>query len=208
VSKLGVLVSGSGSNLQALIDAVAAGRVPGSIEVVISNRAGVYALERAARAGIPTATLSHKDYTSREAFDAAVVERLRQSGVQWVICAGFMRIVTNVLLDAFPYRVINLHPSLLPAFPGVDSGRQAFEYGVKQTGCSVHFVTLDMDTGPLIAQTPVPILDGDTLETLMQRIHAAEHATLVDVVKALCEDRVVLEPRDGQRPRVRVRPAP
>jgi phosphoribosylglycinamide formyltransferase 1 len=204
VTKLGVLVSGSGSNLQALIDAVAVGAVRGSIELVISNRPGVFALERAQKAKIPTATLSHKDYASREEFDAAIVSELRAKGVQWVVFAGFMRLVTNVLLDAFPYRVVNLHPSLLPAFPGVDAGRQAFEYGVKMTGCSVHFVTQEMDTGPIIAQTPVPVLESDTLGSLMERIHAAEHRTLVDVVAALCDGRVELD-TTAARPKVRVR---
>lgn len=205
MTKLCVLVSGSGSNLQALIDAIAAGKLHASIELVISNRSGVYALERAAKAGIRTLVVSHKDYPSREAYDAALVGHLREAGAQWIVFAGFMRIVTRVLLDAFPYRIVNLHPSLLPAFPGVDAGRQAFEYGVKQTGCSVHFVTLDMDTGPILAQTPVPVLDTDDLETLMQRIHAAEHVTLVDAVAALCDGRVMLDASGQGRPKVRVR---
>lgn len=205
MTKLCVLVSGSGSNLQALIDAIAAGKLHASIELVISNRSGVFALERAAKAGIRTLVVSHKDYPSREAYDAALVRHLNETGAQWIVFAGFMRIVTHVLLDAFPYRIVNLHPSLLPAFPGVDAGRQAFEYGVKQTGCSVHFVTLDMDTGPILAQTPVPVLDTDDLETLMQRIHTAEHVTLVDAVAALCDGRVTLDDSGQGRPKVRVR---
>lgn len=204
MSRLGVLVSGNGSNLQALIDACASGRIKGSVAVVISNRADAYALERASKAGIATQVLSHKAYPSREAFDAAIVEVLRRERVEWVLFAGFMRLVTPVLLDAFPDRVLNIHPSLLPAFPGVDAGRQAFEYGVKQTGCTVHLVTHEMDTGPIIAQTAVAVREDDSLDALMQRIHAAEHQTYVAVAAALCEGRIELD-HSFTRARVRVR---
>lgn len=206
--RLGVLVSGDGSNLQALIDAIARREIRGEIAVVISNRPGVRALNRAAEAGIPAVCVSHREYASREAFDQRVVEELRARGVQWVVLAGFMRMLTSVLLDAFPHRVINLHPSLLPAFPGVDAGKQALDYGVRVTGCTVHLVSLEMDSGPIVAQTPVEVRDGDDEHSLMQRIHAAEHATLVAVVRALGEGRVEITPVAGSRgARVRMRPA-
>lgn len=206
--RLGVLVSGDGSNLQALIDAIARREIQGEIAVVISNRPGVRALSRAAEAGIPAVAVSHREYPSREAFDQRVVEELRARGVQWVVLAGFMRLLTGVLLDAYPHRVINLHPSLLPAFPGVDAGKRALDYGVRVTGCTVHLVSLEMDSGPIVAQTPVEIRDDDDEHSLMQRIHAAEHQTLVAVVRALGEGRVEVTPVEGPRgARVRVRPA-
>lgn len=204
--RLGVLVSGNGSNLQALIDAVDEGTIAADIAVVISNKADAFALSRAKRVGVPAITVAHREYPTREAFDERVVRELRAHDVDWVVFAGFMRIVTSVLLDAYPSRVINLHPSLLPAFPGVDAGRQALEYGVRVTGCTVHLVTQDMDSGPIIAQTPVVVRDDDDLESLMTRIHAAEHETLVGVVKALAEGRLSVEPdAAGGRTRVRVR---
>lgn len=202
--RLGVLVSGNGSNLQALIDAVSDGRIAAEIAVVISNRASAHALARAEQAGIPAVVVPHGEFTSREAFDQRVVDELRARDVDWVVFAGFMRLVTSVLLSAYPLRVINLHPSLLPAFPGVDAGRQAFEYGVKLTGCTVHLVTQDMDSGPIIAQTAVAVRPDDDLESLMTRIHAAEHETLVAVVQAVAEGRVEVE-SDGRRDRARVR---
>lgn len=207
MTRLGVLVSGNGSNLQALIDATKSGVIPGEIAVVISNKPNVRALERAKTAGIENLVLSHKSHDSREAYDGALVELLRARNVQWVVLAGFMRLISNVLLEAYEHRIVNIHPSLLPAFPGLDAGKQAFEHGCKVTGCTVHFVTQVMDSGPIIAQTPVEILDDDSLDSLMTRIHAAEHATLVQAVRALCEGRVELLPApQGGRSRVRVRP--
>lgn len=205
--RLGVLVSGNGSNLQALIDAIADGTIPGEISVVISNEPGVRALERAALAGIETVCIPHREFATRKAFDAQLVTELRQRSVDWVVFAGFMRLVTPVLLDAYPLHVVNLHPSLLPAFPGVEAGRQAFEHGVKVTGCTVHLVTPDMDAGPILAQTPVDVRDSDDLEALMARIHTAEHHTLVEVVRAMCQGRVELDDSEAARgPRARVRP--
>ncbi len=207
MARLGVLVSGSGSNLQALIDATKSGTLDASIAVVISNKPGVRALERAEQAGIEALTVSHRDFSSREAFDQRVVDELSERGVDWVVFAGFMRLVTPVLLGAYENRIINLHPSLLPAFPGVDAGRQALEYGAKVTGCTVHLVSLEMDSGPIIAQTAVEVRQDDSLDSLMERIHAAEHRTLVSAVQAACQGRLELEPR-GRRVRVRVRPQP
>ncbi len=206
MARLGVLVSGNGSNLQALIDARDSGALDATIAVVISNKPGVRALDRAERAGIEAVCVPHRDFATREAFDERVVSELRQRDVDWVVFAGFMRLVTPVLLGAFENRIINLHPSLLPAFPGVDAGRQALEYGVKVTGCTVHLVSQEMDSGPIIAQTPVLVKEDDDLDNLMERIHAAEHRTLVEAVQAACDGRLELA-RRGERVVVSVRPA-
>jgi len=205
---LGVLVSGSGTNLQAILDAVAEGRIDARVRIVVSNKPNVLALERAARANVPTQVLSHRDYANREAFDEALVATLREAGVDLVVLAGFMRILTPRFLDAFPDRVVNIHPSLLPAFPGVDSQKQAFDYGVKIAGCTVHFVDAGTDTGPIIAQAAVPVLDEDDAESLRRRILEQEHELLVSVLGWLSEGRVELV-RDaaGGRTRVRVRGA-
>ncbi|MDB4936458.1 MAG: Phosphoribosylglycinamide formyltransferase, partial [Labilithrix sp.] len=172
---LGILVSGSGTNLQAVIDAVESGRLHARIGVVIANVATAKALDRARAAKIPTVVVDHKAYPSREAFDAAVVEVLRAHGTKCVVLAGFMRIITRVLLDAFPHRVVNIHPALLPAFPGVHAQAQALAYGVRVTGCTVHLVDTGTDTGPILAQATVPVLDGDDEEMLRQRILVKEH---------------------------------
>lgn len=203
---LGVLVSGSGSNLQAILDAIAEGRLDARVRVVISNKAGVLALDRAARANVPTKVLLHREFPDRESFDAALVEVLREAGVDLVVLAGFMRLVTPRFLDAFPGRIINIHPSLLPAFPGIDSQKQAFDYGVKITGCTVHFVDRGTDTGPIIAQAAVPVLDGDDAETLRLRILEQEHRLLVSAIGWFAEGRVeLIHDEAGGRPRVRTR---
>lgn len=198
-TKIAVLVSGNGSNLQALIDAAQVDILHAEIVLVISNKAGAFALERASRAGIPHVCLPHRQFPTREAFDAAVVAELQQHHVQWVVFAGFMRLVTDVLLDAFPERIINIHPSLLPAFPGTDAIGQALDYGVKVTGCTVHLVTTDMDAGPVIGQNPVKVEEGDTLETLGARIHAAEHELLVRCVEHAVTGRIEVVQRGLRR---------
>jgi phosphoribosylglycinamide formyltransferase-1 len=205
---LAVLVSGRGSNLQAILDAVASGRLEARLRLVLSNKPGVQALARAERAGVPTRVLSHRDFATREAFDAALVEVLRAAGAEWIVLAGFMRVLTDRFLSAFPGRVVNIHPSLLPAFPGVRSQQQALDYGVKVSGCSVHFVDSGTDTGPIIGQRAVPVLDGDDEAMLSARILEQEHLLLVEVLRALAEGRVVVEPApQGGRRRVRVLPA-
>jgi phosphoribosylglycinamide formyltransferase-1 len=201
---LGVLVSGSGTNLQAVIDAVASGRLRATIGVVLSNVASAKALDRARAAGLTTVVVDHKAHPSREAFDAAVVELLRSHGVSCVVLAGFMRIITATLLDAFPQRVVNIHPSLLPAFPGVHAQAQALKYGVRVTGCTVHLVDGGMDTGPILAQATVPVLDGDTEETLRDRILVKEHELLPEVLQWLADDRVSVVTEVGGRPRIRI----
>ena len=203
---LGVLVSGSGTNLQAILDAIAAGNLDARIAVVVSNVEGAGALARAASAGVATAVVAHGAYPDRRSFDAAVVDRLRENGVDVVVLAGFMRLVTDVLLDAFPMRIVNVHPALLPAFPGVHAQRQALAYGARVSGCTVHFVDRGTDTGPIIAQAAVPVRDDDDEEALRLRILAEEHALLPRVLQWLAEGRVHVEPAalPSGRPRVRV----
>jgi phosphoribosylglycinamide formyltransferase-1 len=204
---LGVLVSGSGTNLQAILDAIAGGALHARMAVVVSNVAGARALARAQAAGVEAVVVDHKSYGAREAFDAAVVEVLRAQGVELVVLAGFMRLLTHVLLDAFPLRVVNVHPALLPAFPGVDAQKQALDYGVRVTGCTVHLVDQGTDTGPVIAQAAVPVLEGDDVESLRKRILAREHELLPLVLQWFAEGRVAVEPVAGGRARVHVRGA-
>ena len=205
VISVGVLVSGSGTNLQAILDAVHERKLDARVAVVVSNVAGALALERARSAGVPAVVVDHKSFADRSAFDAAVVERLRQHGVELVVLAGFMRLLTPVLLDAFPMRIVNVHPALLPAFPGVHGVRQALAYGVRVAGCTVHFVDRGTDTGPIIAQTAVPVLEGDDEATLAARILEKEHELLPRVLQWISEGRVSVETTPGARPRIRVR---
>lgn len=203
---LGVLISGSGTNLAAILAAIARGELDARVHVVVSNKADAQGLSRAEAAGVPARVVSHKDYGSREAFDEAVVAALREAGVEWVVLAGFMRVVTPVLLDAFKDRVINIHPALLPAFPGVDAQAQALRYGVKITGCTVHFVDAGVDTGPVIAQEALPVLEGEDRPSLAARLLEREHALLVRVLGLLSAGRVrIVEPAEvGARRRVAI----
>jgi phosphoribosylglycinamide formyltransferase 1 len=194
--KTGVLASGSGTNLQALIDAWKAGALaPAELVVVGANIAGCLALERAQMAGIEAFVLSHKDFAAREDFDRALVAELHKRGVELVVLAGFMRVLTGAFLDAFPLRVINIHPALLPAFPGVHAQKQAIDYGVKLAGCTVHFVDKGTDTGPIIAQAAVPVLPGDDEASLGKRILGEEHRLLPAVVRAVASGQVSVEGR-------------
>ena len=170
-----VLVSGTGTNLQSLLDAAADPGYPARIAVVVSNVPGVRALERAALAGVATRVLPHQGYPDRAAYDRALVETIAPFGCRIACLAGFMRLVGPTFLRAFPAGVLNVHPALLPSFPGLHSHRQALEHGVKVTGCTVHLVDEGTDTGPIVAQAAVPVLDGDTEESLQQRIQEQEH---------------------------------
>lgn len=190
--KIGVLVSGNGSNLQAIIDRIEDGTLPARIACVISNKADAFALERARRHGIPTNVLDHRAHAGREAYDAALVELLNSHGVGLVVLAGFMRIVTPVLLGAFPHAVLNIHPALLPAFPGLHAQRQALQYGVKVSGCTVHFVDEGTDTGPIIIQAVVPVLDDDSEETLSARIQKEEHRIYPEAVNLFAQGRLTV----------------
>jgi phosphoribosylglycinamide formyltransferase 1 len=204
--RLGVLVSGNGSNLQAILDAIARDELDASVELVISNVPGVRALQRAEVAGVRAIALPHRQFGSREAFDARVLEELRAAGVEWVVLAGFMRLLTPGFIDGYRHRIVNIHPALLPSFPGTHAIEQALGYGVKVTGCTVHLVDDGaVDGGPIIDQRVVPIESDDTLDTLEPRIHAAEHALYVDVLRAIAEGRVLVQPGAGnERTRVRL----
>jgi len=193
--KIGVLASGSGSNLQSIIDNCESGKLPVEIACVISNNVAAFALERARKHGIPALHIDHRIFTGREAYDAALVETLHEYGVELVVLAGFMRIITPVLLDAFPSAVMNIHPALLPAFPGIHAQRQAIDYGVKVSGCTVHFVDAGTDTGPIIIQAAVPVMEGDTEETLSARIVTEEHSIYPEAIRLFAEGRLKVEGR-------------
>lgn len=193
--KIGVLVSGSGSNLQSILDACAAGRLKARVVCVISNVADAYALERAQAAGVPALHLDHRAHSGREAYDQALVTTLREFGAELVAMAGFMRIITPVLLDAFPMAVMNIHPALLPAFPGLHAQRQALEYGVKVAGCTVHLVDPGTDTGPIIMQAAVPIVEGDTEQTLSARIQKEEHRIYPEAINLFAAGRLSVNGR-------------
>ncbi|HBS57695.1 MAG TPA: phosphoribosylglycinamide formyltransferase [Firmicutes bacterium] len=197
--RIGVLVSGRGSNLQAIIDAVRAGWLPVEIGVVISDKPEAYALERARRADIPAVVIERGSYESRGAFEQAMLAALAAAGVELITLAGFMRILSGDFTARYAQRVINIHPALLPAFPGLHAQAQALAYGVKVTGCTVHFVDEGMDTGPIILQAAVPVEEDDTEETLSQRILTQEHRLYPLALQLLAEGRIKVE---GRRVRI------
>lgn len=184
---LGVLISGRGSNLQAIIDAIRDGRLDASIAVVVSNKPAAAGLDRARDAGIPTVTLSHRGYPSREAFDLALVHVLREAGVDLVCLAGFMRLLSPAFISAFAGRILNIHPALLPAFPGLDAQAQALAHGVKITGATVHFVDAELDAGPIVMQAAVPVFDGDTVDGVAARILVEEHRIYPDAIQRVLD---------------------
>lgn len=193
---IAVLVSGSGSNLQAIIDAIEDGRVPAEIRVIVCNRPHAQAIERAERHGIPCEVIEHAAFPSRAAFDERVVEVLRDKGVELVCLAGFDRLLSSTFVAAFPGRILNIHPALLPAFPGMNAQRQALEYGVRITGCTVHVVDEKMDHGPIVIQAAVPVYSDDTVESISERILAEEHRIYPEAVCLFAEGRIRL---DGRR---------
>lgn len=190
--KIGVLLSGSGTNLQAIIDAVSHDGLPVQIVCVVSSRPDAYGIERAQAAGIPTLVLNRDAYADPLAADRRIVDELRAAGAAYAVMAGYMRKVTNVMLDAFPNRVLNLHPALLPSFKGAHAIRDAYDAGVKVTGITVHFANEDYDKGPIVAQRVVEVREGDKLEDLEARIHESEHALYPFVLRLLAEDRVAV----------------
>lgn len=192
---IGVLVSGSGSNLQAIIDAVESGSLRCAIKVVISNRPGAFAVERARKHGIPVEIITRDEFPEREAYDTELARRLKAHGVGLVVMAGFMRLITCRMLDAFPMRIINIHPSLLPAFPGLDVQKKTIEHGVRFSGCTVHFVDAGLDSGPIIIQAVVPVKDSDTVESLSKRILAEEHRIYPLAIQLYAEGRLRIEGR-------------
>ena len=192
---LGVLASGRGSNLQAILDAIDAGRCPARVAVVVSDRKDALALERGRRAGASTVHLDPKAYPDRVAFDEAVAEVLHQHAAELVCLAGYMRVLSVELVRRFPGRILNVHPALLPAFPGLHAQRQAHEHGVKVAGATVHFVDDGVDTGPIVLQSAVPVRDDDTEETLAARILVEEHRLYPEAVRLYAEGRLRIEGR-------------
>jgi phosphoribosylglycinamide formyltransferase 1 len=195
--KLGVLVSGRGSNLQAIIDNIEKGLLPAEIVIVISDQPDAYSLERARKHNIPAIHISAKGFRGkRDEYDALLVTEFRKKNVELVCLAGFMRIITPTLIKAFPNRILNIHPALLPAFPGLHVQKAALDHGVKFSGCTVHFVDEGMDTGPIIIQAVVPILDNDTVDSLSERILKQEHNIYSRAINLYAEGRLKI---DGRR---------
>jgi phosphoribosylglycinamide formyltransferase-1 len=192
---IAVLASGSGTNLQSIIEAVESGRVPAEIRLVLSNRPAAEALERARRHAIPAELVDHKAFATRQAFDEKLVAILRERGVELVCLAGFDRLISPSFVAAFPDRILNIHPALLPSFPGLHGQRQAIEYGVKIAGATVHFVDEKTDHGPIVIQAAVPVLDDDTEETLRDRILTEEHRIYPEAIRLFAEGRLRIEGR-------------
>ncbi|MEW6296239.1 MAG: phosphoribosylglycinamide formyltransferase [Thermodesulfobacteriota bacterium] len=187
---IGVLISGSGTNLQAIIDAIARGALDAEIRVVISNRGDAYGLTRAQHHHLPTQVISHRDFATREAFETELIKRLQDARVDLVVLAGFMRVLSPVFIRAFPQRIMNIHPSLLPAFPGIHAQRRALERGVRIAGATVHFVDEEVDHGPIIIQAAVPVYADDTEDTLSARILAQEHRIYPRAIQLFAEGRI------------------
>ncbi|MGH7815341.1 MAG: phosphoribosylglycinamide formyltransferase [Candidatus Binataceae bacterium] len=188
--KLGVLISGTGTNLQAIIDAIGRGELKAEIRLVISNRPDAPGLDRARRHGIETATIDHRGFSSREDFDRALVAALNERGVELIVCAGFMRLLSHVMLEAFPNRIMNIHPGLLPSFPGTHAQHDAIERGVRVAGCTVFFLAPGVDDGPIIVQAAVPVLPGDGEERLAARILEQEHRIYPQAIRWFQEGRL------------------
>jgi len=191
--KIGVLISGSGTNLQAIIDAIAAGKVNAQIVKVLSSRPDAYGLKRAEEAGIPTVALNRDVYKNAGAANKMIADEMLEAGAEYLVMAGYMRMVGAAVLDAFPDRVVNLHPALLPSFVGAHAIQDAFDAGVKVTGVTVHFANAEYDKGPIIAQKAVPVREGDTVDDLEARIHAVEHKIYPKVVGWLADGRVSID---------------
>ena len=183
--RLGILISGRGSNLQSIIDAIRDGRLDATIAVVIANRDDIPGLHRARAAGIEAIYLDPREYPDRVAYDGALVDLLRRRDIDLVCLAGFMRVVRAPLIEAFPNRILNIHPSLLPAFPGLEAQRQALEHGVRVSGATVHLVTCELDNGPIVRQATVPVFDDDTVETLSARILVEEHGLYPEAIRTV-----------------------
>ena len=193
--KLGVLASGSGSNLQSIIDQCQQQQIDAEIVLVLCNNPEAGALDRAEKAGLQNLCINHRDFSDRQSFDQAVISALQEAGVELVVLAGFMRIISEVFIAAFPQRIINIHPALLPAFPGLHVQKKALDYGARFAGCTVHFVDGGVDTGPIIIQAVVPILEDDTEETLAARILQQEHKIYPKAIQLIAEGRVTIEGR-------------
>lgn len=195
MKRIAVLASGRGTNLEAILEAVERGDIAGEVALVISDQEEAQALQRAQRRGVKNLYMNPKDYGGREQYDRAIVDQLKEARIDLVALAGFMRLLTPYFVTAFPQQIMNIHPSLLPAFPGLDGVEQAFAYGVKVTGCTVHFVDEGLDTGPVILQEAVPVIQQDTVETLHQRIHSSEHRLYPTAINLFCNDKLKVEGR-------------
>ncbi|HPU00652.1 MAG: phosphoribosylglycinamide formyltransferase [Firmicutes bacterium] len=195
MKRIAVLASGEGTNLEAILEAVERGEISGRVVLVISDREKAPALERARRRGVRALFLDPRAFPGREAYDEALAAELQEAQVDLVVLAGFMRLLSPVMVRAFPMRIMNIHPSLLPSFPGTEGVRDALEYGVKVTGCTVHFVDEGLDTGPIILQEAVPVIQGDTVETLHARIHAAEYRLYPRAIELFCQNKLRVEGR-------------
>lgn len=193
--KLGVLISGNGSNLQSIIDHIVKGSLKAVIKIVIANNPDAYGITRAKKHGIPVVVLKNGDFKNKEEFDLELIRILKNNCVDLVILAGFMRIITPTLLKAFPHKIMNIHPALLPSFPGVHGQRQAVDYGVKLSGCTVHFVDEGVDTGPIIIQKGVQVFDDDTEETLAARILKEEHKIYPRAIQFFAEGKIEINGR-------------
>lgn len=205
--KIAILASGSGTNAQSMFDKIRAGLLDVEVRLVISNRPKARVLERARQAGIPVLELDHKAYPDRETFDSVLAEAIRRSGAELIVLAGYMRLLTPGFLEAFTGRVVNIHPALLPSFPGVHGAADARAWGVKLSGCTVHFVDEEVDHGSVIIQAAVPVFAGETAEELQQRIHAMEYRIYPQALQWFAEGRIRVEGRDvyvlpGRRPRL------
>jgi phosphoribosylglycinamide formyltransferase-1 len=187
--RLGVIISGRGSNLQSIIDAIAERTLDATVAIVISNRSDAAGLQRARDAGIEAVHLSPRDFPARDAYDKALAELLQSRHVELVCLAGYMRLVGDLLLEAFPHRVLNIHPSLLPSFPGLEAQRQAIEHGVRVSGATVHLVTAELDAGPIVLQSCVPVLSGDTVDSLAARILIEEHRIYPQAIRLVLDGR-------------------
>jgi len=193
--KLGVLISGNGSNLQSIVDHIEEGSLKAIIKIVISNNPEAYGITRAKKHGIPVVVLKNGDFKNKEAFDLELIRNLKNNYVDMVILAGFMRIITPALLNAFPQKIMNIHPALLPSFPGIHGQKQALDYGVKLSGCTVHFVDEGVDTGPIIIQSAVQVFDDDTEETLAERILKEEHKIYPQAIQLFSEGKIEIKGR-------------
>lgn len=205
--KLAILASGSGTNAEAIFRAVDRGALDADIRLVFANRPGAKVLERAARRGLPAICLDHKAFPDRESFDTAVIRVIQDAGADTVVLAGYMRLVTPAFLDAFPHRVLNIHPAILPSFPGVHGAADAHAWGVRFTGCTVHFVSPEMDCGPIIVQACLPVMQDESEEELQNRIHTLEHRVYPQALQWLAGNRldirgrrVFLKPDAGRKP--------
>lgn len=193
--RIAVFASGSGTNFQAIADAVKAGRLDVSIGLLVCDKPQAKVVERAAAAGIPAAVIQPKDYDSRSEYDKVILRLLQEKEIDLIVLAGYMRLISSVLLEPYENRIVNIHPALLPAFPGIHAIRQALDYGVKCSGITVHFVDSGMDTGPIIAQRAVPVEEGDTEETLTARIQKAEHELYPQVIGWIAAGKLAVEGR-------------